>query len=342
MTTVRRPLIIAGMISVITLILMTFGNACSPSGSSSSSDNQSPPQAAESVPLTASEQACIDNGWQRSILKVGGLDRKVMWKTPVGAWSGGAILLLHGADVSADHFCSTSSNRTRQNQLAFSNLALDNGFAVFSLEATNNVVTDELGRPCKKRFDYIVSSRPNVDLPFIEQLLIDFIPSKRFSGSNTKMFITGFSTGGYMAIRAGTRFDGLVTAFAAVAGGDPYGTNATCDPDTPSRGMGRGALIDRETNLEVYQDNACEAALYQNEHPWESQNPVTKPRFKILHNRSDGNVDVSCAEKANKLLKAAGYIDDGIFLLNAGDKNALHHMWWVEYNNPLINFFMQP
>lgn len=271
-------------------------------------------------------------------MTVDNVDRKVMWKGPLNNWSSGAIVVLHGGGGKADDFCTGAS--LVEPQVAFSNLALQNGFAVFALDATTNLVRDELNRPCGRRFDFAVTQHQNVDLPYVQHVLTSLIPGNRPAGSNQKIFITGLSTGGYMTIRAATHFDGLVSAFAPVSAGDPYGTDPICDPALSPRQSAVGILVDRETRQEIVRDNACVAAAYPNESPWESQNPSVKPAFRQFHHQKDGIVDYSCAQKTNLTIRAAGYPDSGAYVVDAaGAKNALYHLWLHSYNQPLIDFF---
>ena len=142
-----------------------------------------------------------------------------------------------------------------------------------------------------------------------------------------------------MTTRASSRFDGLVTAFAPISAGDPYGTDTVCDPALSPRDSAIGILVDRETQTEIMQDNSCLAASYPNESIWESQNPITKPVFRQFHHQQDALVDYSCAQKANVTLRANGYIDDGAFTLStAGGDSVLLHLWLNAYNQPLIDF----
>lgn len=320
------------------LILSMVMTACGGGGESAA--DTSPQPVPQPMPLSPSEQACAAQGWNRSLFKVDNIDRKVMWKAPgSGYWSSGVIVVMHGGGGKADDFC--TGGPLVQPQIAFTNLAIQQGFAVFALESTDNQVTDAMGRVCGKRFDFAVSNRPNIDLPYIGHVLTSLIPNTRPTGSSQKIFITGHSTGGYMTIRAATHFDGLITAFAPVSAGDPYGTDPICDPNLSPRDTAIGILIDRETGLEVVQDNACLASSYPHESPWETQAPSTHPAFQQFHHQKDGIVDFSCAQKANATLQAAGYVDAGAFVLNAADsKGVLYHLWQNAYNQPLLNFFL--
>lgn len=281
--------------------------------------------------------SCEQKGWEEAVFKIGKLNRRVMWKAPEGTWNNGSIVILHGGGGKADDFC--SGGQLVQPQIRFAQMALKNGFAVFALDATNNVVTDREGRPCGKRFDFAITDRPNVDLPYIEYILTKLIPEHRPGGSSQKIFLTGLSTGGYMTIRASTHFDDLITAFAPISAGDPYGTDPICDPSLSPRKSAVGILVDRETEQEIVKENACLATGYPNESRWESQQPEVKPRFKQFQHKKDGVVDFSCAKKATLGLRRAGYSDAGAFVLNAGSKNVLYHLWLDAYNQPLIDFF---
>jgi len=322
------------------LILSMVMAACGGGGGGESAADTSPPPEPQPVPLSQSEQACVAQGWNRSLFKVGNIDRKVMWKAPSsGYWGSGVIVVMHGGGGKADDFC--TGGPLVQPQVAFTSLAIQQGFAVFALESTDNLVTDALGRVCGKRFDFAVNNRLNIDLPYIGHVLTSLIPTARPAGSNQKIFVTGLSSGGYMTIRAATHFDGLITAFAPVSAGDPYGTDPICDSSLSPRESAIGILVDRETRLEIVKDNACLASSYPNESAWETQAPVTKPTFRQFHHQKDGFVDFSCAQKANATLQAAGYVDAGAFVLNALDsKGVLYHLWQNTYNQPLLNFFL--
>ena len=219
-------------------------------------------------------------------------------------------------------------------------MALARGFAVIVLDSTNDVVTDEQGRACGKRFDFSVLNRPNIDLPYIGQVLDNIIPSKRPTVSSQAVFITGLSTGGYMTIRAATHFDNKITAFAPVSAGDPYGTDTICDTSKSKRKSAKGILVDRETGRQIIENNACKAPSYPNESKWLSTNPKKKPVFKQFQDASDGIVDLSCMKKAETMLAKHGYIDRGAFIIpSSGKKDAFKHLWQDAYNKPILDFF---
>lgn len=293
--------------------------------------------AAEGEADSRLERGCLREGWQKLTLNAAGLKRKVMWKGPKGPWKG-AILVLHGGGGEAAHFC--AGGRLVRPQIAFANMALERGFAVFALDATTDKVTDAQGRPCGKRFDFSVLNRPNLDLPYIEQIITQVVPSKRPAGSSSAIFMTGLSTGGYMTIRASTHFADKITAFAPVSAGDPYGTDTVCDTSLSKRESAKGILTDRETGKEIVKDNACKAPSYAKESPWPTPRAAAKPAFKQFQHEDDGIVDISCMRKVTTLLEQKGYPNAGAFVVpGAGKKNAFKHLWLDEYNKPLLDFF---
>lgn len=287
---------------------------------------------------TAAEATCIAEGWQLVARVVSGQTRKVLFRTPAGPWTKGAMLVLHGGGGQADHFC--TGGMLVQPQIAFAQEAVRRGFAVFVLDATTNVVTDAQGRPCGRRFDFSVLPRPNLDLPYVEWVAKELVPRSRPTGSRAELFITGLSTGGYMTTRAATHFDALFTAFAPLSAGDPYGTDSICDPALSPRESAVGILVDRETRKEIVQDDACLSPSHPNESPWSTSRPAVKPTVKQFHDEKDGIVDSSCMRKLTTQLQANGYPSVApLVLQTAGPKNALLHLWRTSYNAPLLDFF---
>lgn len=221
-----------------------------------------PVMAVEADPATGVQQ-CIEDGWSSTAIYAGGLRRSILWKQPTGRWPNGAIVVLHGGGGSHYQFC--AGGNLVQPQIAFTRLAIEQGFAVFLLDSTTDIVTDAAMQECGKRFDFSVLDRANVDLPFIDKVISQFVPTRRPWLSNRKIFLTGLSTGGFMTIRAATNFDDKITAFAPVSAGDPYGTETNCDPDLSSRTSAKGILTDIETGKEIIEPNACLTFAYPNE-----------------------------------------------------------------------------
>lgn len=275
--------------------------------------------------------------WQRVDFRSANLDRHVLWKGPEGAWRG-AVVVLHGGGGEAAHFC--SGGRLVNPQINFAKSAIDQGFAVFLLDATTDKVADDQGRPCGKRFDFSILPRANIDLPYIKTVLENLVPSVRPQGSNKSVFMTGLSTGGYMTTHAATHFSPLVTAFAPISAGDPYGTDTICDTSLSVRKSAKGILVDRETRKEIVERDACLSHGYPNESPWPQKESKKPTRFKQFQHEDDGIVDFSCAKKANLTLRRNGYTDAGAYVVKGeGKKNAFKHLWLDEYNQPLLDFF---
>jgi poly(3-hydroxybutyrate) depolymerase len=283
------------------------------------------------------EQTCIQQGWQRVDFQVSGLERRLMWKEPREGWRNGAILVLHGGGGQADHFC--AGGNLVQPQIRFAEMALERGFAVFALDATTDKVTDAEGRACGKRFDFSVLSRPNLDLPYIEKIIIETVPAKRPGGSNPAVFVTGLSTGGYMTTRVGGELGDRITAFAPVSAGDPYGTDTICDTTLSERTSAKGILVDRETRKEIVNDGACVSSAVTREAKW----PVAKghrPPFKQFHNEADGIVDISCMRKATAMLISNGFAANPPYIIpKRGNRDPFKHLWLNDYNLPLLEFF---
>ncbi|MCI0365322.1 MAG: hypothetical protein L0219_15745, partial [Phycisphaerales bacterium] len=173
--------------------------------------------------LDSSEQECVDNGWTHVPAALpDGQNRQLFIKAPAGQWTRGVIVAMHGGGGRYTRYCKGTGP-----QHDFSNDAITRGFAVISLDSTgiasNPAVTDNGGLFCGKIWDDEVRSRDNLDLPFFDWLLNTYIPGQRPRGSSRGMFVTGHSSGSYMTTRASTHFDNQITAFAPVAGGDPYG-----------------------------------------------------------------------------------------------------------------------
>lgn len=283
----------------------------------------------------AREQKCIDNGWARIVDQAG---RRLLWKGPTDRWAHGAIIVMHGGGGYADHWCHESFDIVAT-QVAFANAAIAQGFAVFTLNSTDRV-SDREGRACGKVWDDEVRNRANIDLPFLEKLLRDTISKLRPRGSGNGIFLTGLSSGGFMTVRAATHFDGLVTAFAPVSSGDPYGWHRVCDASLSPRRTVFGIGLDNETKKQIIEEGACRASAYPNEMPWETQKPAKKPAFKLFQHEKDGIHDFSCHEKVRTQLTVHGYPDTGPFVVrDEGRRRLVHHFWQSAYTQPVLDFF---
>lgn len=293
----------------------------------------------------AAERICLGKGWKKDKVDVNGIEREMLWKAPF-IWKHGAIIVMHGGEGVDSNFCSStprSHNRLLSEILRgvpteeFGERAVKEGFAVFSLNSTYNRVTDSEGRSAGKRWDSLAQEgKKNIDLPFIEKVIDEVIPSARPSGGSDNIFITGISNGGFMTILVATHFSDKITAFAPVSAGDPYGTYFDMSVKGP-RKCGPGVWRDSETNEKINVLNACISDKYSNEIEW----PKTKNSipFKQFHNQGDAGCDFSCMQKVRELLVEHGYKDEGAFTLDHGKRNIEEHFWQREYNQPLLDFF---
>jgi pimeloyl-ACP methyl ester carboxylesterase len=282
------------------------------------------------------EAECLERGWTKLSFAVGEATRELLWRGPEGAWARGAIVALHGGGGFSALWCSSSALTAEM--LEFTESAAERGFAVFALNSLADGFTDPWGRECGKRFDFTSPAEVNVDLPYIEEVLLHTIPALRPSGSNEKVFVTGISGGGFMTVRAATHFDGTIAAFAPIAAGDPYGTYIFCDEQ--ENDVNPGGYLDNETNLPIRTLDACSAEEYPHEREWESENPAQRPPFMQLHHLDDGLVDSSCMEKVGELLRERGYPDRGAFLLGDGmSRSDEAHFWQPEYGPGILSFF---
>lgn len=301
-------------------------------------------QAAKEVKIQALydkyEEECVADGWRKITVNVNGLERRILWKAPKSNWKNGAIIVLHGGGGTYSNYC--ANIEIGKPMIEFSNLAIEEGFAIFSLDSEEGFLRDEKGYSCGKRWlSMKEDNKPNPDLDFIEKAIIETIPALRPSVGSKDIFITGISNGGFMAVLAATTFDDKITAFAPVSAGDPYGIYVNCFEGSAFR-QTPGKLYDSETNKTINEIGACKAGDYPNEKEWNTSYPVPvkKPLFKLFYHQGDGVCDTSCKEKVGHLLVEHGYKDEGSFIIeDTGRKRILHHFWKQEYNQPLIEFF---
>ncbi len=281
---------------------------------------------------------CLANGWQQANVQVVGSSRELLWKGPQGLWNKGAMLVLHGGGGQHYQWC-VANDPSVEPQVTFSNMAIVEGFVVFLLNSSDKI-TDNDGRLCGKVWDDEVRDRANLDLLLIGEVIRVLIPQVRPRESRAEIFMTGLSSGGYMTARASTHFDNLITAFAPVASGDPYGWHRICDPAlSPRRDNVNGIGIDNETGKNISEINACRAESYPHEKTWDTANPAFKPTFKLFQHENDGINDLSCNDKIERQLEAHGYRNTGRFLLRGGQRNLANHLWQPAYNRPILDFF---
>jgi poly(3-hydroxybutyrate) depolymerase len=244
---------------------------------------------------------------------------------------------MHGGGGSHTNFCVANVDSIAA-QVRFSDMALAQGFAVFLIDSSDQV-SDNEGRVCGKVWDDEVRSRVNLDLPFIEDLLRRVIPAKRPGSSRSDIFLTGHSSGAYMTVRAASRLGDLITAFAPVAGGDPYGWFRDCTRRPGDRVNVAGAGFDNETRRQIIEPGACEAVSYPNEKPWDVPNGAARPAFRQFHHAQDGINDRSCVAKVRAQLLSRGYPETTPFMLEGGPRSVDAHAWHDAYNAPVLAFF---
>jgi len=294
-----------------------------------------PPPATGAAP-TFQESQCVAAGWQRLVVPVAGLSRLVLWKAPAGGWARGAIIVMHGGGGTHTNFCAANVSLIEP-QVRFTTMAVERGFAVFIADSSDQV-TDVAGRLCGKIWDDEVRQRPSVDTAFIDALVMFAIPGVRPSASRPEIFLTGLSSGGYMAVRAATRLGGRIRAFAPVSSGDPYGWTRDCTPRSGDRVNVFGIAFDNETGRPISEPGACQSASESREMPWdEGMGP--KPAWRAFHHVGDGIHDVSCVDKLRRRLAARGYPEVAPLRLEGGTRAAEWHYWLDDYSAPLLQFF---
>lgn len=282
---------------------------------------------------------CSSQGWRQVHLEIGGQKRRLLYKGPPGAWENGAILVLHGGGGKAEDFCE-QGNRLLAPQVAFAQTAIDQKFAVLLLDSTQ-IVTDRQGMVCGKIWDDEVRERVNIDLPYLDEILRQVVPSLRPPGSNLSMFMAGHSSGGYMTVRAASHMGHRLDAIAAIASGDPYGWTRRCNPAYgDKRENVKGAGFDNETGKQIIEVGACLGEPSAKERMWDHFEG-RKPVFRIFHNEFDGINDISCGRKVDRQLRANGFTGEQPYLAKRHDgrRRLIYHFWANEYNLEILAFF---
>ena len=152
-------------------------SSCGGSGGAASPDQGT------TSPPTAQELQCQTAGWLREVVSSAGLQRLVLWKSPA-VWTRGAIVIMHGGGGSHTNFCVANLPLIAP-QVRFTEMALAHGFAVFLVDSSDQV-RDNQDRICGKVWDDEVRRRPNLDLPFFEEVARRLIPIKRPAGSRRR------------------------------------------------------------------------------------------------------------------------------------------------------------
>lgn len=334
-----RPVWGLGLALGVTLALGACGG-----GSSDTArplDSASVPDIANVITAAAptiQEQRCQAQGWKREIVVAGGMPRLALWKAPGGGdWVRGALVVMHGGGGTHSNFCAANVALIEP-QVRFTTMAIAAGFAVFLLDSSDQVI-DSAGRLCGKVWDDQVNSRANLDLPFLEQVFATLIPSKRPSGARSEVFVTGLSSGGYMSVRAASRFGDRITAVAPVSSGDPYGWTRDCTPRAGDRSNVFGIAVDVETGRPISEIGACQSAGFPNERTWDGAANPARPSYKLFHHDGDGIHDLSCVLKLAFQLNLHGYPQAPSFRIASATREPAWHYWLDEYNTPLLDYF---
>lgn len=285
------------------------------------------------------EAGCIESGWKKQILNVNGDNRKLLFKIPTNGWNSGAIIVLHGGGGDYANYC--RNVKLGKPMVDFASMALDQGFAVFSLDSGYNLARDKNGNGCGKRWAGLVTLDGwEKDVAFIKEVIENFILSKRPVQGSNKIFIAGISNGGFMTVLASTKLNEIVDGFVSVSSGDPYGTYMNCASDLTERKYAPGNFLDLETNKKISLDNACYSKYYLSEKvvPRPSENKSVP--FMLVHDEADMGVDISCMEKSFNILKINGYSAwNPIVIKKVDRKRLLSHFWQQSYNQPILDFF---
>jgi pimeloyl-ACP methyl ester carboxylesterase len=286
------------------------------------------------------EKECVRKGWSKRTIDVGGHTRKLFWRGPPGYWPLGAIVILHPGGGSYSNFCS-NINHGRP-MVEFADAAIGQGFALFSLDSLENKFLGAKGKPCGKRFDSVGNhTSTNADLPFIEIMLNKVIPQFRPTGSKRDIFLAGISNGGFMTVMAAANYPDLISGFAVVSAGDPYGTHLDCSQNPLRQRSTPGVLIDNETGKPLSDENACKAAAYRKEFRWPEPKLRYNPPFKLFYHEGDPIINTSCKEKLHRILVSNSFEDAGSFILPLrGWNRQANHAWLEDYNQPMLDFFV--
>lgn len=281
------------------------------------------------------EQQCLNKGWQKLNVQVRKTKRKLLYKKPPGQIKG-IIITLHGGGGAYSNFC--SNIWLGKPMVEFSELALENGFAVFSLDSGWNSFTDNKGNPCGKRWaSQDLGNKTNSDLQFIRKVLNKTIPQHVPQEARQNIFMTGISNGGYMTILAATSLHDKIRAFAPVSAGNPYSLRIDCARRFADRLSAPGRFYHKNGNL-INREGACRnmKGIRLTLNVKKGATP-----FKQFHHKGDLLVDLSCMREAEKFLPKYGYINSGPFILDDGGGRRLwKHFWLKRYNKPIIDFFI--
>lgn len=287
---------------------------------------------------------CESRGWTKAIVEttVGTaiVKRKVLYTGPKQSPWVGTILVMHGGGGNYTNWCAEAVTGFR----LFADVAVLRGFGVVLLDSTD-MITDENDVHCGKVWDDKKLTRDNYDLPYIENVIVDLAPTIRPANSDTSVYVTGFSSGGFMTTRASSALNHLVTAFAPVGSGSPYGWHRDCSAESP-RLLVAGVGLDNDTGQPITQVGACGTTIYDpdaeypNERLWDDGGTATKPPFLKVHHFYDAIADFSCHNRVRNQLAANGYSGELFVLIPEGEtRAAVHHTFKGEFIAPVLDFF---
>lgn len=144
--------------------------------------------------------------------RLGGLDRTWSTYTPEGLAGEDVpiVVVLHGSTQDGDAMRRTTGHR-------FEELADEHGFVVAYPDAFGN------WNECRREGEWEAKERGVDDVAFMSHLVRN---TPRVDPD--RVFVTGFSSGGQMAIRLALEAPDLVAAIAPVAANLPVAANSTC------------------------------------------------------------------------------------------------------------------
>lgn len=283
------------------------------------------------------EQQCINKDWKKLTVNVQGKQRKLLYKNPSGN-PNGVIIAMHGGGGTHSNFC--SNIWIGKPMVEFGELALANGFDVFSLDSGWNSFSDNKGNPCGKRWaSQNLGTRPNPDLLFIRKVLNKIIPKHTPASARRNIFMTGISNGGYMTILAATSLQGKIKAFAPVSAGNPYSLRMDCKRRPADRPAAPGRFFHKNGNM----INTLDSCRKHHTGNLTGKAEINHGNisFKQFHHKGDVLVDLSCMREAEKFLTKNRYRRHNPLILDDGGSRRLwKHFWLRRYNQPIIDFFI--
>jgi dienelactone hydrolase len=288
---------------------------------------------------------CESLGWTKLVVdtSVGKntIKRKVLHKGPSTPWVG-TILVFHGGGGNYTNWCTTNSKQSPWG--GFTETALARGYGVILMDSTD-ITTDSKSNLCGKIWDDNILNRHNHDLPYIEKAIKEVAPSLRPSGSSNRIYLTGFSSGGFMTTRAATHFNHLVTKFAPAGSASPYGWHRDCS-QLSTRPTVAGEGKDNDSNQAITTVGGCGSYVfdinkdYPGELTWDDGGASTKPKFLKLEHYYDGINDYSCHNRVLNRLLNNNYVGTQFVMEPAGETRRIKfHDWFPEFTTAILDFF---